>query len=97
MDLSVKLTCPCRPGFTYKNGSTFSQHKNSKMHKAWESERDNKNDRIRSKEFENEIERLRNKLAQREEVEKELLKRIQQLEFLCQSYINGAVHVQGSE
>jgi hypothetical protein len=88
MDVSVKLVCPCRPGFSYKNGSTFSQHRHTKTHRAWESDRDNKNDRIRSKEFENEIVRLRNKLAQRDEVEKELLNRIKQLEYNLDYYIN---------
>lgn len=80
MDVSVKLVCPCRPDFIYKNGSTFSRHKHSKTHRVWESECDNKNDRVRSKDFENENERLKNRLAHKEEVEKELLLRIRTLE-----------------
>lgn len=80
MDVSINFVCPCRPDFVYKNGSTFSNHKHSKTHLAWQTERDIKNDRLRSKEFENENERLKNRLLHKEEIEKELLNRIRTLE-----------------
>jgi hypothetical protein len=50
------------------------------MHISWEKQCDNKQDKVRSKEFENEIERLKSRLAQKEAVEAELLKRIYELE-----------------
>lgn len=76
--LSVLLTCPCRPGFTYKN---MSMHRKSKMHKAWESSQEVKDIRVQSKKFENEIERLNRRLSHKEDVETELLARIRQLEY----------------
>jgi hypothetical protein len=60
---------------------SFGQHKRTKGHKAWEVAQDNKKDKIRSKEFENEIERLKNRLVQKDAVENELLHRIRQLEY----------------
>jgi len=77
MDVSVSLQCPCRPGFTYKN---LAQHKKSKLHQSWESVREVKDVRVQSKQFENEIERLKRRLNHKEEVEVELLNRIHQLE-----------------
>lgn len=77
MELSVQLSCPCRPGFTYKN---LTQHKKSKMHLAWEASKEVKDVRVQSKQFENEIERLKRRLIHKEEVEVELLNRIHQLE-----------------
>lgn len=77
MELSVQLTCPCRPGFTYKNLST---HKKSKLHQTWEANQVHKSDKIRSKEFENEIERLKRRVTHKEAVEVALLNRINQLE-----------------
>jgi len=77
MELSEQLTCPCRPGFTYKN---LGVHKKSKLHQNWEALQVHKNDKIRSKEFENEIERLKRRLIHKEAVEMALLNRITQLE-----------------
>ena len=77
MEVSTVFTCPCRPNFTYKN---LSQHKKSKMHKAWETSREVKDVRVQSKQFENEIERLKNRLEHKELVEIELLNRIRHLE-----------------
>lgn len=77
MELSSTFNCPCRPGFTYKN---LAQHKKSKMHLAWEQTQVVKDVRVQSKQFENEIERLKNKLIHRERVEAELLIRINALE-----------------
>jgi hypothetical protein len=71
------LTCPCRPGFTYKNITT---HKKSKLHQTWEANQVHKSDKIRSKEFENEIERLKRRVTHKEAVEVALLNRINQLE-----------------
>ena len=81
MEVSVQLTCPCRPGFLYKNAVSLIQHKRSKIHKTWESLQENKQDKVRSKQFENEIERLKRRLTHKEEVESELLARIHQLEY----------------
>jgi predicted nucleic acid-binding Zn-ribbon protein len=50
------------------------------MHKAWETSREVKDVRVQSKQFENEIERLKNRLEHKELVEIELLNRIRQLE-----------------
>ena len=77
MDVSTLLTCPCRPNFTYKN---MAQHKKSKMHLAWETSREVKDVRVQSKHFENEIERFKNRLEHKEQIEIELLNRIRQLE-----------------
>ena len=71
------MTCPCRPGFTYKNITT---HKKSKLHQTWEANQIHKSDKIRSKEFENEIERLKRRVTHKEAVEVALLNRINQLE-----------------
>ena len=80
MEISTLLSCPCRPNFTYKN---LAQHKKSKMHLAWEAAKENRHTKVRSKEFENENERLKRRLAHKEEVEAELLNRIRQLEYEC--------------
>ena len=77
MDVSTLLTCPCRPNFSYKN---LAQHKKSKMHQAWETSREVKDVRVQSKQFENEIERLKNRLEHKDQIEIELLNRIHQLE-----------------
>lgn len=83
MDVAIQLACPCRPGFFYKTSASLDAHKKTKMHRAWEQIEVNKNDKIRSKEFENEIERLRRRLAQRDDVEATLMARIHQLEQEC--------------
>lgn len=80
MELTVQLSCPCRPEFSYKNETSLRQHKKSKLHKTWEDNQVHKHDKVRSKEFENEIERLKRRLAHKEEIEVELLNRIHQLE-----------------
>ena len=80
--MELVLTCLCRSNFIYKNNASFSAHKKTKMHIAWEKQYDNKQDKVRSKEFENEIERLKSRLNQKEAVEAELLKRIYELEKL---------------
>ena len=77
MEVSTLLTCPCRPDFTYKN---LAQHRKSKMHLAWEASKEVKDVRVQSKQFENEIERLKRRLNHKEAVEVELLNRIHQLE-----------------
>jgi len=80
MEVSVQLTCPCRPGFCYKNAVSLVQHKRSKIHKTWEALQENKQDKVRSKQFENEIERLKSRLTHKELIEVELLNRIFHLE-----------------
>ena len=75
--VSTLLTCPCRPNFTYKN---LAQHRKSKMHLAWEASKEVKDVRVQSKQFENEIERLKRRLNHKEEIEAELLNRIHQLQ-----------------
>lgn len=77
MEVSTLLSCPCRPDFTYKN---LAQHKKSKMHIAWEALREVKDIRIRSKQFENEIENLKRRMIHKEAVEVALMNRISQLE-----------------
>jgi len=61
----------------YKN---LTQHKKTKMHVAWETIQDVKDIRIKSKTYENEVERLKNRLVHRENIEAELLARIHTLE-----------------
>lgn len=56
-------------------------HRKSKMHRIWEDAQDHKQDRVRSKEFENENERLKRRLVHKESVEVALLNRIHQLEY----------------
>jgi hypothetical protein len=80
MEISVQLSCPCKPEFVYKNQNSFSQHKKTKCHRLWEQAQENKSDKLRSKEFENEIERLKNRLVHKEQIERELLCRIRQIE-----------------
>jgi hypothetical protein len=80
MEVSVQLRCPCHPGFSYKSKESLNQHKRTKLHKMWEVQQENKHDKVRSKEFENENERLKRRLALKEDVETELLIRIHQLE-----------------
>jgi len=77
MELSMAKCCPCRPGFVYKN---MAQHVKTKLHKAWETSQEVKDVRVQSKKYENEIQRLRNRLVHKEEVEVVLLKRIEYLE-----------------
>lgn len=50
------------------------------MHTLWSTLLDNKQDRARSKEFENQVECLKRRLEHKEEIEKELLARIRTLE-----------------
>ena len=78
--MQLLLSCPCKPGFNYKTPTTFNAHKLNKKHLAWESTQDQKNQRVLTKQLENEVERLKNKLLQREKVENELLNRISDLE-----------------
>lgn len=86
MEVALKLECPCRPGFIYKNTTSLSVHKKSRIHQSWETVQDLKKDRIRSKEFENKIARLEHRLAHKEDVEVELLSRIRQLEAELKYY-----------
>ncbi|NBX49317.1 hypothetical protein EBT25_05095 [bacterium] len=86
MEISIELSCPCRPGFVYKNATSLNVHKKTKSHKAWETTQEVKDVRIQSKYFENEIERLKNKLILKEEIESVLLKRIQDLEVEIQYF-----------
>jgi len=80
MEISVTCQCPCRPGFIYKNEASVLAHKRTKLHKAWETSQEVKDVRVQSKFFENEIERLKRRLAHKEEVEVVLLNKIQTLE-----------------
>jgi hypothetical protein len=57
------------------------------MHLAYEKVQEVKDVRVQSKQFENEIERLKNKLIQRELVEAELLVRIRILEESLSYYM----------
>ena len=50
------------------------------MHLAWETVHDAKDIRVKSKQYENEVERLKNRLVHRENIEAELLARIHSLE-----------------
>jgi len=76
MELTATLQCPCRPGFMYKN---LAAHRKTKLHQAWETTQEVKDVRIQSKQYENEIERLKSRLAHKEEVEIILLKQIEYL------------------
>jgi len=80
MEVSSTFKCPCRPEFTYKNAQALANHKKTKLHSAWEKTQEVKDVRTQSKKFENEIERLKNKLIHRERIEAELLARISSLE-----------------
>jgi len=80
MELSSTFKCPCRPDFTYKSAKMLAQHKKSNMHLAWETAQDVKDVRVKSKKYENEVERLKNRLVHRENIEAELLARIRTLE-----------------
>lgn len=80
MEISVTCQCPCRPGFIYKNEANLKLHQKTKTHKAWETSQEVKDVRVQSKFFENEIERLKRRLAHKEEVEVVLLNKIQTLE-----------------
>lgn len=86
MEVAISLACPCRPNFAYKNEVSLAAHKRSKMHRTWELSLESKQDKVRSKEFENEIERLRRRLVHKEAVEVELLARIRQLEHELARY-----------
>lgn len=83
MELVASMTCPCRPGFTYKH---LSAHRKTKAHLAWEHLQDNRETKVRAKDFENEVERLRRRLDHKEEVEKELIARIKTLEQQLKYY-----------
>jgi hypothetical protein len=82
MEVSTILQCECKPGFFYKNASSLKSHQKTKMHLAWESVKEVKNVRVQSKQYENEIERLKGRLAHKEEIEIQLLHRITELEKL---------------
>jgi uncharacterized protein with WD repeat len=58
----------------------MAQHQKTKLHKAWETSQEVKDVRVQSKKYENEIQRLKNRLVHKEEVEIVLLKRIEYLE-----------------
>ncbi len=78
--VSVNLTCPCN-GHTFKNAAGLARHeKTAKEHHVWVAANERKDALIRSKNFENEIERLKLKLEHKELVEKQLLARIAFLE-----------------
>ena len=80
MEVSSTLQCECRPGFFYKNASSLKSHHKTKIHQAWESIQEVRDIRIKAKQFENEIERLKNRLIHKEKIESELLRRIAELE-----------------
>jgi uncharacterized protein with WD repeat len=80
MEVSITLQCPCRPGFVYKNEASMKMHQKTKLHKTWETSQEVKDVRVQWKFFENEIERLKRRLAHKEEVEVVLLNKIQMLE-----------------
>lgn len=77
MEVSSTLTCPCRPGKTYKD---LKQHYKTKIHQAWVAHQELKDTRVQSKTYENELERLRRRLEHKEAIEAELLHRIRVLE-----------------
>lgn len=77
-DVVKTFQCPCRPGFLYKDLKT---HQKSKMHCAWETRNEVKDVRILSKQFENQIETLKNIIEHKNRVEAELIKRIENLEY----------------
>jgi hypothetical protein len=64
----------------------MKQHRNTKTHLAWETTQDQKNNRVLSKQLENEVERLKASLLQRDEIEHELLNRIKDLEKQIEYY-----------
>ena len=90
MEVVPGLSCPCRPGFIYKTDLSLKAHRRTKGHMSWEALQENKNDKIRSKEFENEVERLKRRLAQKEDVEASLLNRIHQLEYEIEYWKNAS-------
>lgn len=72
----------------YRSDATFRAHKKSKTHMSWVTLQESKDTKVRSKEFENEIERLKRRLIHKEEIEMELLMRIHQLESELAWYKN---------
>jgi hypothetical protein len=60
----------------------MKSHKKTNIHLAWESTNEVKDIRIKAKQFENEIERLKTRLLHKEQIEIELLRRITELEKL---------------
>lgn len=79
MEVTCTFACECRPGFQYKSKETLDTHKKSKMHAAYVVANDLKNTQVRSKDFENRIERMKYAQEQQSDVERELLARIVQL------------------
>ncbi|MDA9846966.1 hypothetical protein N9C10_03435 [Flavobacteriaceae bacterium] len=53
-----QLTCPCNPGFIYRSKTTYSTHKKSKKHVAYDSKR--KDEAITATRRDNEIDLLKN-------------------------------------
>jgi len=80
MEVATFLQCPCKPGFFYKNSSSLKTHYKTKIHQNYESVQEIKDIRIKAKQFENEIERLKTRLVHKEQIEIELLRRISELE-----------------
>jgi len=79
LDVACAYVCECRPGFQYKSKGALDTHKKSKMHTAYLVANDLKHTQVRSKDFENRIERMKYALEQQTDVERELLARIVQL------------------
>jgi hypothetical protein len=82
MEVSTILQCECKPGFFYKNANGLKAHQKTKMHLAWETVKEVRDVRVLSKQYENEIERLKARLAHKEDIEIQLLRRITELEKL---------------
>lgn len=74
MEVSNTFTCPCNPVRQYKD---LKQHQKTKMHHSWVARQELKDTRVQSKQYENELERLR---RHKESLETELLNRIHYLE-----------------
>lgn len=79
MEIVQQLTCPCRPGFTYKTSATFRSHEKNRLHQNYDNKR--KEETINSNKYENEINLLNRNYEKvvREKISLEL--KIEQLEM----------------
>ena len=75
------FSCPCRPGFQYKTKNALDAHRKTKMHLGYEKTNDLKNTMASSKKLENEMEAMKLRLKHKENIETQLLERINQLEY----------------
>lgn len=78
--LACQLSCPCRPGWVYKNANYMEMHKTSKRHQRYEEEIQLKHIQVLSKKYENEIANLKRQLEEEKLNSFRLQKRVEELE-----------------